>query len=507
MIKSQRFTSYRHNKSKHLTLNQVFEELTWLRDRMNDYIFDNLECLILSENILLKQYAQFTSNIIPAWNIQKEYQFLVQLYKNSIKRQLKNISIKIQSRVKISKYKKKTKHHNPGDTKEFKLVKKSTNLCRFLKFLIYTKESELNKVKNDWFKEALDFYRNKPYFNRILNLAKEIRNRSISGVKKLRFNNEAILRTHKSHSGIVVDNSNSLYKCWFFIRFKENKVIYLPLQINQDYHKLNDLIAKEFLIFRQGNKNKIHIVTTYKADDPQFISHSYRVEGLDINLKHNFAICSDGTEFDFDREFLKKQIEYLKKLDEIGYQNFNERQLKRLKKIYRRLVGYFNYLCSNILRKLANKGVTDLVVEDLLLRDKFGFSKEFGIKWIRLSKLLHLSNVKNTLVRIGEKLGIRIHITHSAYSSQQCPECGHIDRENRKTQEEFKCTKCEHEDNADHNASVNLRNRFLLDVLRESLHSKDAFGRLRPKKMSKFKLRSILEEFVSSRSLLVNGFG
>lgn len=34
--------------------------------------------------------------------------------------------------------------------------------------------------------------------------------------------------------------------------------------------------------------------------------------------------------------------------------------------------------------------------------------------------------------------------------------CGHIDKENRQTQEKFKCTKCGFELNADHNASINI---------------------------------------------------
>ena len=42
----------------------------------------------------------------------------------------------------------------------------------------------------------------------------------------------------------------------------------------------------------------------------------------------------------------------------------------------------------------------------------------------------------------AEKLGIRIHTTPSLYTSQQCLCCGHIDRENRKSQEVFYCTEC-----------------------------------------------------------------
>ena len=43
-----------------------------------------------------------------------------------------------------------------------------------------------------------------------------------------------------------------------------------------------------------------------------------------------------------------------------------------------------------------------------------------------------------------------------SYTSQTCSRCGHVDKENRQTQETFVCTKCGFELNADHNASINI---------------------------------------------------
>jgi len=505
MIKSQRYTAYRQNQSKNDVLDLVFNELTWLRDKINDYIFDNLVCLITNKKVLLQQYAQFTSDIVPACNIQKEYQFQVRLYENSVKAQLKKVNLKIQKDIKVSRYKRKTKKHKVGDVKNFKLIKKPTNLSKFIKFLVYLNPEQFESAKNDWFQEALNYYESKPYFDRIVKISQQIRQRAISNVRKIEYKNEAVLKASKNYAQIVQDETNSLYNWWLYLKLKKGYGgIYLPLQTNFDYHTPDKLIAKEFLIFRRENKSKVHVVTTCNADDPDFVSECYRAVGLDVNLKHNFAVCSDGTEFDFDRNFIKKQIELLKQFDEIGYQNLDSGQLKKLKKIHRRLKGYFDYLCSNILRTLSNKGVTDLVVEDLLLKDKFGFCEEFGIKWIRLSKLLHLSSVKNALVRIGEKLGIRVHVTHASYSSQQCSDCGFIDRKNRLTQKDFKCVQCGYEDNADHNASMNLCNRLTSDVLKSKLHNADAFGRLVPKKLNRYKLKSLLEEFVSPISFSTN---
>ena len=44
----------------------------------------------------------------------------------------------------------------------------------------------------------------------------------------------------------------------------------------------------------------------------------------------------------------------------------------------------------------------------------------------------------------------------AAYTSQRCNACGHTEKDNRKTQEEFKCVACGHKINADYNASANI---------------------------------------------------
>jgi transposase len=45
-----------------------------------------------------------------------------------------------------------------------------------------------------------------------------------------------------------------------------------------------------------------------------------------------------------------------------------------------------------------------------------------------------------------------------AYTSKCCPNCFNIDNENRKYKK-FECTVCNHRDDADHNASINIENR------------------------------------------------
>jgi putative transposase len=64
--------------------------------------------------------------------------------------------------------------------------------------------------------------------------------------------------------------------------------------------------------------------------------------------------------------------------------------------------------------------------------------------------------------RIKEKAeasGVRVIEVPAAFTSQTCAACGHVARENRKSQAVFHCRACRHEANADVNAAIVIRER------------------------------------------------
>jgi putative transposase len=61
--------------------------------------------------------------------------------------------------------------------------------------------------------------------------------------------------------------------------------------------------------------------------------------------------------------------------------------------------------------------------------------------------------------RIADKAaacGVTVIAVNPAYTSQQCSVCGHIAKENRKSQADFQCVTCRHQSNADVNAARNI---------------------------------------------------
>ena len=55
------------------------------------------------------------------------------------------------------------------------------------------------------------------------------------------------------------------------------------------------------------------------------------------------------------------------------------------------------------------------------------------------------------------------------FTSQMCSECGHVAKENRKSQAVFTCSKCGFSANADVNAAINIKQRGILELSAETL--------------------------------------
>jgi putative transposase len=55
----------------------------------------------------------------------------------------------------------------------------------------------------------------------------------------------------------------------------------------------------------------------------------------------------------------------------------------------------------------------------------------------------------------AEEAGREVITVNPQHTSQTCPQCGHIDRENR-DRAKFRCRQCGHQDHADINAAYNI---------------------------------------------------
>ena len=73
----------------------------------------------------------------------------------------------------------------------------------------------------------------------------------------------------------------------------------------------------------------------------------------------------------------------------------------------------------------------------------------------------------------AKEYDISVKKVNPQYTSQRCSKCGNIDKENRKTQANFKCTQCGFSANADFNASQNLAIKDIDKLIQKSLSAKE----------------------------------
>lgn len=516
-LRSERYSSKYLNKGKHELLLSIFEEVKTLKNCYSKFLFDNLyEVFLIREyQALSTKYWKQVSSLYPStylksWNARDIFQTVTQNYIVRLKKHLLNLDLQVSIpdnkglvKLSITRYQRNVSKNNKiihckGDIKEFKQPKHYTPLSKFIKYCVYCRiENNDIQIYNDDIKKQYDYYCQKFSKQRIVNLVSSIQQTLLSKIKEPNdYQSSSFPLLHKNNgvicSDFIYDPTNILYKYWCKIDLRNKQNIYIPLQVNEKYHNFSKIRKQQWIIKPSIKGNKIDVIGTKEVEKPEFKEFN-KVVGIDLNVKNNFASCSNKQVFDYDRTYINEFCKQLKKFDKIGLKNISSKQKKKLEKLVRKNEWYFKLLIHDVLDKLVKQGITDVVMEDL---DSFSASytknKEFDIKYSRLNRLLRLSNIKNWFNQQAEKRGLRVHLTSACYSSQQCPECGHISKDNRPTQEEFKCVNCQHENNADINASKNLELRFTNVLLKTKLHTLDEFGRMIPKRIKREVVKKIL---------------
>jgi transposase len=253
---------------------------------------------------------------------------------------------------------------------------------------------------------------------------------------------------------------------------RRNKAIFekliIPIKFS-DYHREKlegNKLANTFTL-RLNKYNRIEIIGCYEVEVDKTIKNEIKdIIGIDIGLK-KLITCSDGEIVEQNPKILNKLNrivskqanrqrfeEHLKiKLEDKSYKLSDNRYLKSQTKLSTFVKTDNRYRIKQFLKGREN----DLIVMENL---EIGYSKTHSKQVNYLLKRLKIQNIKTDLLKYCEDFGINTAKINPAFTSQQCPICGSISKENRKTQETFCCVNCGHTNNADLNASINIMNRY-----------------------------------------------
>lgn len=182
------------------------------------------------------------------------------------------------------------------------------------------------------------------------------------------------------------------------------------------------------------------------------------VLGVDLGIV-NVAVDSEGETH--SGELVRACRRRYQKLRQ-GLQKCGSKSAKRhLKKIRHRESRFQRWVNHNISRHLVQKaqdGQRALALEDLKgIRERVTVRKSQRSE--RMSWAFH--QLRQFVAYKCQQAGVPLEIVDPRNTSRTCPACGHVARENRRSQAEFLCVECGFQANADVVGATNIRRRGL----------------------------------------------
>jgi IS605 OrfB family transposase len=181
--------------------------------------------------------------------------------------------------------------------------------------------------------------------------------------------------------------------------------------------------------------------------------------GVDLGLA-NIATTSDGDRHsgkDVEDVRRKHNIQR-RRLQRLGTKGA-KKKLRRTSKTEARFRKHENHRISKKLVETAKRTGRGIAVEDLKgIRERV--TARGGDARNRLSGW-SFHQLYSFLAYKAQIAGVPVVQVDPAYTSQTCPECSHCERSNRKSQSEFRCKACDHEQHADVVGARNIRNAAL----------------------------------------------
>lgn len=524
MIKPSKYTKiFKSNDMTRLKYDELYDFAVLIRNHKNivsKYVNDNLlHYLDYSKFSFSKEMRSLYKNAIPSSFDTQLYMQIFTSYQNKfdvIQRKLKFEVITFKG---FTFYKRDTKKHKKGDLKSVVICKEQTPLSICLTYLArYGNENTLTYI-NKQLCDCKDtgkrqFYENiirccdKFGFKRLLNIALRKRQNVIKRYSEHPIEFKSLSFRGRCRKVKIIDyNKHFGSKINAFVSLSGlgRKSFDIPVKFNKDWYGNIKQYAKsnpdyEYTLTFNEKEHQVNIHIC-KDGDRYIPDAGNNVVGIDVNCKHNLFSLSDGTTFDYNRKLVNDFCKLSLEIDELKHdKNYTvgKRKQRKLDALKSKMIKSEQQIIAEMCKELRTKGVNHIVMEDL--DNSFGKShvkdtESENVNYNRKVKFLGLSSLKQEVEHIARKYDIAVSTVQASYTSKMCSVCGCIEEENRPNQETFECVECGHKGNADFNASVNIRNRVTVTVLRDLLLKQLGNGAYEPKKLKRDKVKEVLLSF------------
>ncbi|HBF0146872.1 TPA: RNA-guided endonuclease InsQ/TnpB family protein [Clostridioides difficile] len=239
--------------------------------------------------------------------------------------------------------------------------------------------------------------------------------------------------------------------------------------VNELKSTLEKVISKEYKVCdssMQFSKNNKDVILNLVIDIPQNSNVYKPVEGrtlgVDLGVAVPIYMCLNDDTYkrkglgdinNFLRVRQQMQTRRRKLQKDLTLTNGGKGRKKKtqlldkLQENERNFVKTYSHALSKRVVEFAKSNKCEYINIEKLTKDGFDNIILRNWSYFELQKMIEYK---------AEREGITVRYVNPAYTSQKCSRCGEIDKENRQTQANFKCTKCGFELNADHNAAINI---------------------------------------------------
>jgi len=261
----------------------------------------------------------------------------------------------------------------------------------------------------------------------------------------------------------------------------KGKPVLIPLKKNSYAESLEGEFRNFYQILEENGDIKVKVVKELKKRN-----YVPATDTIAIDLGLNPLIATNNGDL-MGRQFL----DFLKKMDEKIVKRMAQVQrsggLPSRDNKYREYVRRLREFLKNEINRVLNR-LINLYKPIKIIVEKLDFrSPELSKRMNRLIQNFGKRYVKEKLERLHQLYGIEIVEVNPAYSSQECSSCGYVDKENRKSTQEFECKCCGNKINAQVNGAKNLLERSSLREFHPHLPKKQVLKVLIKKHLERLK--------------------
>jgi len=220
------------------------------------------------------------------------------------------------------------------------------------------------------------------------------------------------------------------------------------------YHRgrLEGVRGQADLVYRKG---KLYLFVTVEVPDGSPIDPDGWL-GVDLGIR-NLAVDSDGAAHSGEATLAaRSRIAKLRAGLQSAGTKSAKRHLRKLRRRERHFHAHTNHVISkSIVRKAKDTG-RGIAIEDLN-----GIRNRVTVRKAQRTTLHSWSffQLRSFLSYKATLSGVALVAVDPRNTSRTCPECGNIDKANRRSQAEFVCTGCGFAANADHVGARNIASR------------------------------------------------